>query len=54
MNAIARAARAWGIGYRTVIGYDGSSVDEAVEAAYTPTGPPREELRRRLIARRTA
>ena len=54
MSAVARAAAAWGIGYRTPLGLDGSTVDEAVEAAFTPTGPPREELRRRLIARRAA
>jgi hypothetical protein len=54
MSAVARAAQAWSRGYRTVLGLDGSTVDEAVEAALTPTGPPREELRRRLIARRAA
>jgi hypothetical protein len=54
MSAVARAAQAWSRGYRTVLGLDGSTVDEAVEAALTPTGPPREERRRRLIARRAA
>lgn len=39
--------------YRMLFGYDGSTVDEAVEAAYTPTGPTREAIRKRIEFRRT-
>lgn len=54
MTALERAARAWSAGYRTLLGFDGSTVDEAVEAALRSPGPSREELRRRIIARRAA
>lgn len=51
-GAIAEAAKILARGYRTMLGYDGSTVEEAVEAAYTPTGPPRSELRERIKFRR--
>lgn len=38
--------------YRTMLGLDGTTVDDAVEQAWTPTGPSRDELRARIIHRR--
>ncbi|ATG52076.1 hypothetical protein CFK38_11500 [Brachybacterium vulturis] len=39
-------------GYRTMLGLDGTSIDDAVEQAYTPTGPSRDVIRARLEFRR--
>lgn len=49
---IVHAAAAIELGYRTMLGLDGTSLDDAVEAAYTPTGPSREVLRERIAWRR--
>lgn len=40
------------LAYRTMLGHDGTSLEEAVEQAYTPTGPPREVIRARIEFRR--
>ena len=46
------AAHPLAAAYRTLFGWDGSSVDDAVEAAWTPTGPSREAIRARIEFRR--
>ena len=38
--------------YRTLFGWDGTSIDDAVEQAWTPTGPSREQIRARIEFRR--
>lgn len=49
---IAAAARILSCGDRTILGLDGKSVEDAARAAYTPTGPPVEELEKRIRQRR--
>lgn len=49
---VVNAAAAIELGYRTMLGLDGTSLDDAVEAAFTPTGPSREVLRERIAWRR--
>lgn len=51
-DPINAAAPALSTGYRTMLGFDGSTVEEAARAAYTPTGPPIAELERRIRERR--
>jgi hypothetical protein len=51
-EAIEAAARALALGYVTALGLDGTSVEDAAKAAYTPTGPDIEELKRRIAAMR--
>ena len=48
-EAIRAAAVALAVGYEVL---ENAPLEEAVEAAFTPTGPSREELRRRICARR--
>lgn len=38
--------------YRRMLGIDGSTVEEAAQAAYTPTGPSVEEIEERIRKRR--
>ena len=38
--------------YRTLLGYDGTSIDDAVELAWTPTGPSKAQIRQRIEFRR--
>lgn len=47
-DAIAEAASFLARGYRAMLGCDGSTVEEAVEAACIPTGLPRSELKDRI------
>lgn len=49
---ILNAAAALSLGYRTLYGYDGTSVDDAARQAWTPTGPSLEILRARIAHRR--
>ncbi len=49
---VLNAAAALSIGYASMLGLDGTSLDEAVERAYTPTGPSREVIRARIAFRR--
>lgn len=49
---IAAAARILSRAYRTMLGFDGTSVEDAARAAYTPTGPPVEEIEERIRERR--
>lgn len=49
---IAAAARILSGAYRTMLGLDGTTVEDAARAAYTPTGPPVEEIEERIRARR--
>lgn len=38
--------------YRRMLGLDGTSVEDAARAAYTPTGPPVDEIEERIRGRR--
>lgn len=38
--------------YRTMLGLDGTTVDDAVDLVWTPTGPSREQIRARIKFRR--
>lgn len=38
--------------YRTLLGYDGTSIDDAVDLAWTPTGPSKAQIRARIEFRR--
>lgn len=40
------------LAYRTLFGWDGTSIDDAVEQAWTPTGPSRDIIRARITFRR--
>lgn len=53
-EAIEGAARALALAYVTLYGLDGTSVEDAAKAAYTPTGPSLEELIIRIRAKRDA
>lgn len=54
MSDVQAFAEALSVGYRTLLGYDGSSIDDAVEAALTPSGPSKDVLRARIEERRAA
>jgi hypothetical protein len=47
-----KAARAFARGLRTLYGLDGSTVEQAAQAALTPTGPSLDELIARITALR--
>lgn len=47
-QAITAAADALADGYRTLHGLDGTSVEQAARAAWTPTGPSLEQLIARI------
>ena len=49
---VLNAGRAWTLPYETLYGLDGSTVEQAVEVAYTPSGPSREVLRAGIEYRR--
>lgn len=49
---IEQAAKPLAAAYRTMLGHDGTSIDDAVDQAYTPTGPSREVIRARIAHRR--
>ncbi|GAA1333801.1 hypothetical protein GCM10009592_28330 [Brachybacterium rhamnosum] len=49
---ILNAAQPLTLAYRTLFGWDGTTLDDAVEQAYTPTGPSRDILRARIAFRR--
>lgn len=38
--------------YRTMLGWDGTSIADAVDQAYTPTGPSKDVIRARIEFRR--
>ena len=50
--AVKEAAKAWAAGYRVMLGLDGTSVEDAADQAYTPSGPPREVLVEQIRRRR--
>lgn len=39
--------------YRRMLGLDGTTIRDAAAAAYTPTGPPLDQIETRIRARRT-
>lgn len=49
---ILHAAKPLALAYRTLLGWDGTSIDDAVEAAWTPTGPSKAIIRDRIEFRR--
>lgn len=51
-QTIVNAAAPMTLAYRTMLGLDGTSIDDAVEQAYTPTGPSRDVIRTRIEFRR--
>lgn len=51
-QTIVNAAAPLTLAYRTMLGLDGTSLDDAVDQAYTPTGPPRDVIRARIEFRR--
>lgn len=51
-ECIQSAAAPLALAYVTALGLDGTSVEDAAKAAYTPTGPSRKELERRITALR--
>lgn len=51
-DAVTAAAAALADGYRTLDGLDGSTVEQAARAAWTPTGPSLEQLITRIAHRR--
>lgn len=51
-QTVINASAPLALAYRTMLGHDGTSIDDAVEQAYTPTGPPREVIRARIEFRR--
>lgn len=52
MTGLDTAARALAAGYRTLYGLDGSTVEQAARAAWTPTGPSLADLTARIADRR--
>lgn len=50
--AVKEAAKAWAAGYRVMLGLDGTSVEDAADQAYTPSGPAREVLVEQIRRRR--
>lgn len=51
-DAIQSAAAALSHGYTQMLGLDGTTVTEAADAAYTPTGPDRAHLEHAIQQRR--
>lgn len=51
-QAITAAGHALADAYQTLTGLDGSTVEQAARAAWTPTGPPLDELITRISHRR--
>lgn len=51
-EAVASASDPLTEAYSTLVGLDGSSVEQAARAAWTPTGPSLDELIARIHARR--
>ena len=51
-DAITAAGHALADAYLTLTGQDGSTVEEAARAAWTPTGPPLPDLIARIADRR--
>ena len=51
-DAITAAGLALADGYRTLDGLDGSTVEQAARAAWTPSGPSLSELTARIADRR--
>lgn len=51
-EAITAAGHALADAYQTLTGLDGTSVEQAARAAWTPTGPPLHELIARIADRR--
>lgn len=49
---ILHAAQPLALAYRTLLGWDGTSIDDAVDQAYTPTGPSKAIIRQRIEFRR--
>ena len=49
---VEQAARALASGYRTLYGLDGSTVEQAARAAWTPSGPSLADLTARIADRR--
>ncbi|GAA1714776.1 hypothetical protein [Brachybacterium phenoliresistens] len=47
-----RMGRGYSVAYATMLGHDGSTVEQAVEAAWKPGGPSRDEIRRHIEWRR--
>lgn len=51
-TAIAQAGAAITSAYVTLLGLDGSTPEEAAAAAWTPSGPSRDEIAARIRTRR--
>lgn len=49
---VIEAAAALSLGYATMLGLDGTSVEDAADLAWTPTGPSKEVLLARIAWRR--
>lgn len=49
---ILNAAKPLALAYRTLLGWDGTSINDAVDQAYTPTGPSKAIIRQRIEFRR--
>lgn len=49
---ILHAAQPLALAYRTLLGHDGTSIDDAVDQAWTPTGPSKAIIRARIEFRR--
>ena len=49
---VLNAGKPLALAYRTLLGWDGTSIDDAVEQAWTPTGPSRDSIRARIEFRR--
>lgn len=47
-----RMGRGYSVAYAIMLGYDGSTVEQAVEAAWKPGGPSRDEIRKHIEWRR--
>lgn len=51
-QTILHAAQPLALAYRTLLGWDGTSIDDAVDQAWTPTGPSKAIIRQRIEFRR--
>ena len=49
---ILHAVQPLALAYRTLLGWDGTSLDDAVDQAWTPTGPSKAIIRQRIEFRR--